>query len=591
MTLGEILANFHFVRPGWFYALIPAVLLFTVLRWRQSHHSNWERAIDLHLLPHLLDNPDKAVSKSPLTLMLAAWIIAVLALAGPVWQKKPQPIHEREDALVVLFDLTRSMLATDVKPNRLVRAKRKLIDLLGLREEGETALVVFAGDAHTVSPLTDDANTIMSLIPPLQPGLVPAPGSRLAPALQLAIQLFEDGGASSGRILIITDEIRDLVASQRVARQYRNRYPVSVLSVGTVEGAPVPFVRDGRTLGNLKDASGRLVVARLNPRGLEDFARLAGGRYAHATLADEDLGYLLADQPLLEDSQYRELERDYDIWLEQGPWLLLLLLPLAALAFRRGWLWCLPLLLLVQPQPAQASFWDDLWQTRDQQGMAALDEQDPLGAATLFEHQGWRATANYRGEDYETAANEFAQIDSTDGRYNLGNALAKQGKFEEAIEAYEQALDMDPGNEDAAFNKALIEEMLEQQQQQQQQQEQEGEGGDEQEQEQEQSQQQQSEEEEQQQQQQQQQGDEQQEEGEDEQQQAQQQGEEGEEEEKQDEQGSEEEALLEEERQALQQWLRRVPDDPGGLLIRKFQQQHEERKKQGKGQNDTTADW
>ncbi|MDC0067690.1 VWA domain-containing protein, partial [Gammaproteobacteria bacterium] len=156
--LTDILANFHFLRPEWFYALIPAVLLFSLLRYRQSHHSNWEKAIDPHLLPHILDNPDKMVSKSPLTLLLIAWLLATVAVAGPVWRQTAQPVHERENALVVIFDLTRSMLATDVKPDRLVRAKRKLIDLLELREEGVTALIVFAGDAHVVSPLTDDTN-------------------------------------------------------------------------------------------------------------------------------------------------------------------------------------------------------------------------------------------------------------------------------------------------------------------------------------------------------------------------------------------------------------------------------------------------
>ena len=145
--------------------------------------------------------------------MLVAWILATIAIAGPVWRQTPQPVHEREDALVVIFDLTKSMLATDVKPDRLVRAKRKLIDLLELREEGVTALIVFSGDAHVVSPLTDDTKTIAAMIPALSPDLVPAPGSALAPALVKAVDLFRDGGTASGRILIITDEIRDVVAS------------------------------------------------------------------------------------------------------------------------------------------------------------------------------------------------------------------------------------------------------------------------------------------------------------------------------------------------------------------------------------------
>ena len=174
---------FHFLRPDWFYALIPALLLFLLMRYRHSQHTKWERAIEPHLLQHILDNPNKQVSRSPLSLILIAWLLATMALAGPVWRETPQPVHEREDALVIIFDLSRSMLATDVKPDRLVRAKRKLIDLLELRDEGVTALIVFAGDAHTVSPLTDDTNTITAMIPALSPDIVPAPGSRLTSAL------------------------------------------------------------------------------------------------------------------------------------------------------------------------------------------------------------------------------------------------------------------------------------------------------------------------------------------------------------------------------------------------------------------------
>ncbi len=177
--LQDVQVNFHFLRPEWFYALIPAAILFALLRYRNSHHSNWETAIEPHLLEHILDNPDSQVSRSPFT--SSCCYLAdrqPIALAGPVWRKTPQPVHEREDALVVIFDLTQSMLATDVKPNRLVRAKRKLIDLLEMRDEGVTALVVFAGDAHTVSPLTDDTNTIAAMIPALDPHRAPAPGSR-----------------------------------------------------------------------------------------------------------------------------------------------------------------------------------------------------------------------------------------------------------------------------------------------------------------------------------------------------------------------------------------------------------------------------
>ncbi len=598
-----MLQDFHFLRPEWFYVLIPAIILFALLRYRQTGNSRWEKAIDPELLPFLLDNSTGTVSKNPFSLLLLAWLLAILALAGPVWEKTAQPLHQREDALIVLFDLTRSMYATDVKPNRLVRAKRKLIDLLKKRDEGITALVVFAGDAHAVTPLTDDNNTIMAMIPALTPSIMPAPGSQLAPALRRAMILFQDAGVASGRILIITDEIRDVAEAQSVAREYRYSYPVSVLAVGTTEGAPIPlFTSPARTnprnrpstaasvqRGYLKDRDGKLVIPKVNPGKLQEFATLAGGRFSSMTLADEDLDYLLADEPLLENEIFRELERNFDVWFEQGPWLLLLLLPLAALAFRRGWIWCFALALILPPENAEAGLWDDLWQTRDQQAMSALNEGKSAEAAELFESPDWKGSAHYKSENYNEAGNQFASSGSSESKYNLGNALAKQGKYEEAIEAYSQFLEMIADNEDATFNKKLLEELLSQQEQQ------ESEDG-EQDENQDQSDQQQSQNE-------QSENENEQESGEsqdDEQQNADQdeqgeqdQEEDGEDEQPENQQMAEEDAKLDaEEQQALQQWLRRVPDDPGGLLRRKFEQQYEDRVRKGSiSRIDPNADW
>ena len=217
-------AELHFLRPEWFLALPILLLIWPLTRRHANATSSWEQAIEPRLLEHLLDRTITRVSTPPYWLLGIAWIITLTALAGPAWRQIPQPVQEKQDALIVLLDLSLSMRSTDVRPDRLTAAKRKLRDLLYARAEGVTGLIVYARDAHTVVPLTDDANTIVNILPALDPSIMPVPGSRLGPALELASELQRGGGVTSGRLLIIPTRSATLTPHLRRWAPMRWRY-------------------------------------------------------------------------------------------------------------------------------------------------------------------------------------------------------------------------------------------------------------------------------------------------------------------------------------------------------------------------------
>tara|TARA_R110001592_G_scaffold362770_1_gene678170 strand:+ start:22288 stop:24315 length:2028 start_codon:yes stop_codon:yes gene_type:complete len=473
--------EFHFLRPEWLFALFPALIACWWLHHRQKQAGSWDNVISPELLPLLLDCvPVKQRRGLPL-IAIIGWILATLAMSGPTWERTPLPVHKQENALVVVFDLSPSMLAQDLKPNRLTRARLKLIDLLQQRQEGTTALVAYAGDSFIVSPLTDDADTVAALVPALDPNIMPSHGSNTEAAIQHAIELVFNAGLTEGNFLLVTDGVSPS-AQETINETIQDLggFRLSVLGIGTKEGAPIPLGNGGFA----KDKSGNIVVPRLDINSLKKLANLNGGRFSSLTADDNDIHYLAEQFNAQTNSPNKQLERTFDSWSDQGYWLVLPLLLILLLAFRRGLLASVliaPMFsislfsasMLSVPQTAHAFGWEDLWSTKNQQAAKAMEQGDVETAQQQFKDPNWKAAAAYRNGDFETA-NELYAADNlkehTTSHYNHGNALAKSGQLEDAIKSYDQALSLNPDDEDAQFNKELVEKLLEQQQQQQQQQ-------------------------------------------------------------------------------------------------------------------------
>jgi len=577
-------ADFHWLRPEWLFA-IPVVVFIAVLLARgKLGAGGWQSVIDPQLMPFVLSRDPGRGTDYRWWLMGIGGVIAVVALAGPAWQRIEQPVFRTEQALVLALDLSRSMDAQDVAPSRLRRAKLKILDMLDRREIGQTALLVYSANAFTVTPLTNDNDTIAALVNSLGTDIMPSRGSFPEVAIIKGQQLLDQASAGFGEVLLITDGGSSPAADDAARDLKSSGYSLSVLGVGTTQGAPIPRASGGFVTDN----RGQIAVPRLEERGLRSLAGIGGGRYARISTDDRDLDILLSGE-VSGGAAIGDNALATDRWREEGPWLLLLLLPLAALAFRRGWVLLALIFIVPLPQPAHAASWDELWLNKDQQAAKALEAGNPGDAAALFKNPDWQAVADYRAGDYAGSAKGFAENSDTRNLYNLANAMAFQGELDSAIDTYEQVLEIEPDNEDAAYNLELVKSLKDQQEQEQQnqddeQQSSENQGG----------------------------------EGEesDSESQPDQQGEEGEsqsEGEPQEGDPSESEEMSEEDMkalqeelqkaaeeaesgeqpqqmseaelaelrqqqeqdQALEQWLRRIPDDPGGLLRRKFRHQYQ----------------
>ena len=576
-------AEFHWIRPAWLFAIPVVIALAVFFARRQLGPGSWQNVIAPALAPHVLSRSAMRGADLRWWLLALTGVLATLALAGPAWQRIEQPVFRSEQAVVIALDLSRSMDAQDVAPSRLLRARLKILDILEQRGSGQTALIVYSANAFTVTPLTTDNDTIAALVNSLGTDIMPSRGSYPAVAIRKGRDLLEQAGVSAGEVLLITDGGATPTA-EKAARELRAAgFTLSVLGVGTSEGAPIPR----QTGGFVTDQFGQIAVPKLEARSLRSLAAAGGGRYARLSADASDIDSLFSGEVVGSARSDESLATDQ--WREEGPWLLLLLLPLAAMAFRRGWVLVALIVVLPIAPPAHASLWEDLWRNKDQQAQRRLDEGNAQDAATLFENPDWQAIANYRAGNFADSAAGFAEHGDTRNLYNLGNALAMQGEFESAIDAYDEVLEIDPGHEDAAFNRDVVNMLLEQQQQQQQQQQNqqeqqqgEGEQGDSE-------------------------GDADQQQGQEGSSQADSEsedsestpGEEGEEtqddlealqeelqraaEEAQDGERPQQlsQAQLEELRrqqeqeQAMEQWLRRIPNDPGGLLRRKFRYQYQ----------------
>ncbi|WP_339753696.1 VWA domain-containing protein [uncultured Marinobacter sp.] len=454
-----MLADFHFLRPLWLLLVLLLPLMYLAFRQLHLGDSGWSRLIPARLLSPVIrhEGTSGRPPKSPMVPAAMALVVLATALAGPAWREAPTPLKQPGESLVIALDLSLSMLATDVEPDRLTRAKRKIRDILAVRQGSLTGLLVYAGDAHVVTPLTDDTRTIEGMLDVLDPVIMPATGNRADLAIVRAADLLKQGAPGNGRILVITDQIGEHYWPEIRETLSETGYAFNTLVVGTEEGGPIPLARRGFIREN-----GEIVISRATPGALSELARSTGGQSHELTLNNTDIESLELSPKDTDDWQDTSAGLTVTRWQDDGYWLLWLAAPLILLGWRRGAFTALALVLLPAfPQPAAAMTWADLWQRQDQRA-PELIRNDPKQAAARLDDPEWKGSALYRSGQFDAAAQVFSRAEGPRASYNQGNALARAGKLEEALAAYNHALAESPDMEDARHNLKIVEELLKQ---------------------------------------------------------------------------------------------------------------------------------
>ncbi len=467
----------HFLRPWWFLALIPVVWLL----WKAWHiklrQGAWQTVIAPKFQKLLLDsktqNQGLTATRLAIVGLACLWVMAIVALAGPSLKSVKLPAEKTHQGTVVLLDLSLSMLAEDIKPSRISRARFKLIDLLKKHPDTAFGLIAYSGSAHTIAPVSEDNQTLLSLIPTLSPLIMPKYGSDPLLAMKQADRLFKGANITQGHIVWITDDIESEQREAIADWIRKSGYSLSILAVGTQSGGAVNIPN----YGLLKDDKGAIVLPKLPYAELENLSRETGAALTPLTIDETDLDRLMPSRlaALAKQQASKEQEKEVLHQLDDGTAVILAMLPLLALAYRRGWLFSLALLMVLPigglyspPSYADAetklSDFTDVFQTPDQQAYKAWKKQDYQAAEALFESPQWKGSTLYRNGKYKEAAEQFRKDSSATGLYNLGNALAKQGKLKEAKQAYEQALQKQPELQDAEANLKLVDKLLDQQQ-------------------------------------------------------------------------------------------------------------------------------
>ncbi len=420
-------------------------------------------------------------------LILPALFFMAVALSGPQYGYRWQEIERKGIDIIIALDCSRSMLATDIKPSRLDRAKREVFDLLGMLKGDRVGLVAFAGTAFLQCPLTIDYEAFYLFLNVLSPEFLPVGGTDIPGAVITALSGFNRKDNSAKAVILITDGESTTGDPMSAAEKAKAAgVKLFTIGVGKDDGVPVPNEQGGFK----KDASGKIVITRLDEGSLKKMALLTGGTYVRSVAGDMDLDVVYN----------REIRGKMDVstlssgrkqvWEDRYQWFLILalvmliadlFLPSTTKAVR------VPILLLALVCSSSQALASGVYQSM-QKGLEAYQSQDYEAALKYFIDAQLEdpdqpkifyniGNAYYKLGDFNAALENYSHVLNSENKsikhkalYNRGNANYRMNKLEDAISDYEAALKIDPGDQEARQNLDFVKKKIKMQEKQQHQQ-------------------------------------------------------------------------------------------------------------------------
>lgn len=447
--------TFHFLRPAFLWAFIPVAIVALMILFTYRDDKKWKKLIAPALRPYMFTREKRSGFLFPLLAYLIIMSLGILGTAGPSWSKEEVPGAKSEAVLMIALDLSHSMLAEDIQPNRLERAKFKIRDLLDANPGSRVSLYAYAGTAHTVIPMSSDYRIIRHHLEALSPAIMPVQGSNLARMLDLADSTLSAVVAPS-TLLLVSDEIKE--ADIQLLRDFVESSPhaVEFMAMSSPGGAQIP---KNKWKHPLTDANGNIVISSLDTELVFELDKHPKIHVTTLTLDNSDMVDMARE--IRQNLDFREDDQESEEqWKDMGYVLLILLTLLIPFWFRKGWMiqYLLLPMLLISPSCTGLDSWDDLWYSKDYQGQILYEAGAFEDAGTSFESPYHEGMAWYRAGNYDSAAQAFARDSSANSLYNLGITYSKMGMYDKALEVIRLASEKDPGN--AQFEKAIEEARL-----------------------------------------------------------------------------------------------------------------------------------